>query len=333
MQIELKPLADQVVVITGASSGIGLVTARLAAARGARVFLIARDEQALAEVVDGIGAAGGVAAHAAADVGDIDQLRHAADAAVAAFGRIDSWVSNAGVAIYAGLLDTPLDDHWQLIRTNYFGTVHSAMTAVPHLRAAGGALITVASVASDIPSPGMGAYAASKHAVQGYVRALRAELGAERAPVSVTLIKPSGIDTPIGQHALNRLGGEAQIPPPVYDPSLVAEAILDAATHRRTDITVGGAGRAQALFAEHFPALFERLAPLAAKAFTDDDKVQPGPSNLFAPQRNGRERSGEQPGRRRTSLYTVAQRHPGVMLSAVGLTIGSGLLALARERR
>lgn len=332
MRIAFKPLADQVIVITGASSGIGLVTARLAAQRGARVFLIARDEAALAEAVAGIAASGGRADFAVADVGDIDQLEAAADRAVAAFGRIDTWVSNAGVAIYAKLLDTPLNDHERMIRTNYFGTVHSATVAVPRLRGAGGTLIAVASVASDIASPGMGAYAASKHAVQGYVRALRAELRSEGAPVSVTLIKPSGIDTPIGQHAVNRLGGEAQIPPPVYDPKLVAEAILDAATHRRTEITVGGAGRAQALFAEHFPALFERLAPLVAKRFTDDDKVQPQPSNLFAPQRNGRERSGEQPGRRRTSLYTAAQRHPGAIGAA--MVAGLGLLAVAlRQRR
>ncbi len=139
----LKPLADQVILITGASSGIGLVTAKAAARRGARVMLVARNERVLSEAVDGIVAAGGVAAYAVADVGSLEQVRAAADAAILQFGRIDTWVNNAGVAIYANLVDTPTDEHERLFRTNYFGMVNGALTAVAHLRDAGGALITV----------------------------------------------------------------------------------------------------------------------------------------------------------------------------------------------
>ena len=176
----------------------------------------------------------------------------------------------------------------------------------------------------------MGAYAASKHAVQGYIRALRIELLAEDAPIAVTLIKPSGIDTPIGQHASNRMGGEAQVPPPAYDPQLVADAILDAATNVRREVTVGGAGRLQALFAEHFPVLFDRLAPLAATQFVDPDKAQPEPSNLFDTRRTGRARSGEVMARQ-TSLYTSARRHGGTVTALAA--VGVGLVAFALRPR
>jgi short-subunit dehydrogenase len=323
MTIKLKAIKDQVIVVTGASSGIGLVTARTAAKRGAKVMLVARSEEELGGIAREINNAGGRADYHAADVTDAEAMVAAARATVARFGRVDTWVNNAGVAIYAHLIDTPEDEHQRLFQTNYFGTVHGCLAAVPVLREGGGALITVGSIASDIASPIMGAYAASKHAIKAYVQALRIELQDQAPGISVTLVKPAGIDTPIAQHAANHEGGEAQIPAPVYDPQLVADAILDCAEHPRREITVGGVGRAQALFAEHFPALFEKLAPRKGETLTDKTKQQPRPSNLFEGVRAGEERSGEQAGLQ-TSVYTAAMKRPG-LTAAVGL----GGLALA----
>jgi short-subunit dehydrogenase len=329
--MRLKPLVDQVIVITGASSGIGLVTARMGATAGARVFLIARDAATLADLVAQIRAEGGEADFAVADVGDRAALRSAAAVAVARFGRIDTWVNNAGVAIYAPLLETPADEHERLFRTNYFGTVHGTQVAIEQLAGHGGALITIGSVAGDMPSPMMGAYAASKHAIHAFIASLRIELKAQGAPVSITLIKPSGMATPIARHAANHQDGEAMIPPPPYDPELVAGAILHAATHPVRDLTVGGVGLAQVLFASHFPALFERLAPLVVPFLSDRSKPPTRNNNLAAPVADGYERSADESGRA-TSIYTIARRHPAMAIGLIGAAGALGWLVTGRCR-
>lgn len=329
--VTLKSLKDQVMVITGGSSGIGLVTARAAARGGASVFLVARSGDALRTIAEGIVADGGIADFAVADVGDLEQVRQAAAKAVARFGRIDTWVNNAGVAIYAKLTQTPPAEHEQLFRTNYFGAVNGSLVALEHLRDRGGALITVASIAADIPSPIMGAYAASKHAVKAYIESLRIECTADALPVSITLIKPAGIDTPIGKHAFNRLEGEAMIPPPVYDPRLVADAILDAAQVPRRDVTVGGMGRLQVLITTHFPWIVDLFGGALIPALHDPERPKTATNNLMQPANAGRERSGEQRGMQH-SLYTSARRHPALVLGAATLA-GVSTLALLAGRR
>jgi short-subunit dehydrogenase len=326
----LRPIAEQVVVITGASSGIGLVTARRAAVQGARVMLVARNEPALALIVKEITAASGTAAYAVADVAVLDEVKAAAQAAIDRFGRIDTWVNNAGVAIYATLGDMPEDEHQRMFQTNYFGAVHGALTAVEHLRESGGALITVGSIAGDFPSPIMGAYSASKHAVKGYIESLRIELKAQGAPISVTLIKPSGINTPIAEHAANHVTGEALIPPPVYDPELVAAAILDAAQHRRRNVTVGGVGRIQVIAANHFPGVYSQFGNVVASLLSTKAKPKTVDDNLASAGFGGQERSSHVTGRP-FSLYTPFGRHPALTMAAV--TGGSALAAAWLVRR
>src|ERR1044071_8077770 len=194
MTIKLKKLSDQVIVITGASSGIGLVTARMAAKRGARLVLNARNEEALRLVSDEINAAGGKVIYVVGDVGRFDDVQKIADEAIRRFGGFDTWVNNAGVSIYGRMLEQSIEDQRRLFETNYWGMVHGSLVACTHLRNKGGALINVGSVLSDVALPLQGTYCATQHAVKGYTDALRLELEEEGAPISVTLIKPSTID-------------------------------------------------------------------------------------------------------------------------------------------
>jgi short-subunit dehydrogenase len=230
MSIKLKKLADQVVVITGASSGIGLATAELAAKKGAKVVLAARSDETLDAVVGRITAAGGRALAVPCDVTDRAQVDRLAAAAVERFGRIDTWVNNAGLGLWGRLDETPEADARKLFDVNFWGLVNGSLAALPHLKKQGGALINIGSEVSDASAPLMGIYVATKHAVKGYTDVLRVEIEeVDKAPVSVTLIQPGATDTPFPQHARNVTDREAKLPNPQDDPEHVAKAILDAA--------------------------------------------------------------------------------------------------------
>ncbi|MGB3798087.1 MAG: SDR family oxidoreductase, partial [Alteraurantiacibacter sp.] len=229
-QIKLKPLATQVIVITGASSGHGLCTAQMAAEKGARVMLAARDEEALKQACADIRSKGGTADYVVTDVASEEDVQRLADETIARFGGFDTWVNNAGIGVYAQVLDLRMEDHRKVFETNYWGVVHGSTIAVRHLkdRSGGGALINVGSVNSDLPSPILAYYNATKHAVKGFTDSFRIELKMNDEPVSVTLIQPSAIGTPFPQHARNTTGFQARLPEPIYAPDVVARAILDA---------------------------------------------------------------------------------------------------------
>ena len=230
MSITLKKLSDQVIVITGASSGIGLATAEAAAKKGAKVVLAARSDETLDEVVARITAKGGKAVAVPCDVtnrGDVDRL---GAVAVEKFGRIDTWVNNAGLGLWGRLDETPEADARALFDVNFWGLVHGCLAALPHLKKQGGALINVGSEVSDAYAPLMGIYVATKHAVKGYTDCLRVEIEeVDEAPVAITLIQPGATDTPFPQHARNVTDKEPKLPNPQDDPERVAEAILEAA--------------------------------------------------------------------------------------------------------
>lgn len=171
MDIDLKPLGQQVVVITGASSGIGLATARMAARAGAKLVLSARSEQTLNSIAQGIRDSGGEAIACVADVGDRAQVETVAQAALERFGHIDTWINDAGVAIYGKLWVASEEDNRRLFDTNFWGVVNGSLAALPHLRSHGGALINVGSEVSDAFVPLQGMYTASKHAVKGFTDA------------------------------------------------------------------------------------------------------------------------------------------------------------------
>ena len=256
MSIQLKPVKEQVIVITGASSGIGLTTARMAAAEGARLVLAARNGDALDQLAAELRFKGAQVCTVAADVGVAEDVARIGAAAIAQFGRIDTWINNAGASVYGRLEDTPLADHHRVMQTNYWGIVHGSLEALKHLRQrGGGAIINLGSEISDRALPLQGPYSASKHAVKGFTDALRTELEHEQVPVSLTLIKPGSIDTPFTLHAKNLMDKEPALPPPIYAPELVARAILHAAAHPVRDQFVGGAAKLMSVGARAMPGM------------------------------------------------------------------------------
>jgi short-subunit dehydrogenase len=258
MSISLKPLDQQVIVITGASSGIGLATAISAAKAGAKVVLSARSEQTLNEVVHQISATGGQAIAVRCDVADRKQVEHLAQTAVGHFGRIDTWINDAGLSIYGRMDEVSDADFRRLFDTNFWGVVNGSLVALPYLKKQGGALINVGSEVSEAVVPLQGMYSASKHAVKGFTDALRVEIDEiDNAPVSITLIQPTAVNTPFPQHAKNYMDKEPQLPTPMIDPQKVADAILDAAVKPTRVAKVGMMAKVNTFMANNAPAIGE----------------------------------------------------------------------------
>lgn len=334
MKLKLKPLADQVIVITGASSGIGLATARMAAKAGAKVVAVARSGDALAQLVSEITEAGGQAVHVIADVSIEEEVRRVAAIAVERFGGFDSWVNNAGTGIYGRLDEVPLADQRRVMDVNYWGQVHGSLEAVRHFkeranRDTGGALINVGSEVGERGIPLQGAYAVTKHANKGFTEALRMELEDEGAPVSVTLVKPGQIDTPFPLNAKNYLSSEPHHIPPVYAPDVVARAILAAAAKPIRDLYAGGGARGMAAAAHFAPGAIDRPMEKSLIPGTPSGRA-PGRSfedNGLDRPNNRLEERGNYEGRvMKTSLYTEAKIHP---LAAGAAALGIGLALFA----
>ena len=305
--IKLKKLKEQTVVITGASSGIGLATARMAARAGASVLLTSRNEQDLRRVTQEIRGRGGRASFTVADVADPDAVMRVAETAVREFGGIDSWVNNAGVSIFGKLMEVPLEDKRRLFDTNFWGVVHGCRAAVKHLRDHGGAIINIGSIVSDRAIPLQGMYSASKHAVQGYTDALRMELEHDRLPISLTLVKPSAIDTPYLEHARNYMEAAPNFPPPVYDPELVARAILRCAERPLREVTVGGGGRMMSVAGRVAPRTMDRYMEATMFRQQRDTERPIGRSDsLYGPSRDGLARGPYSGHVKKSSVYTTA---------------------------
>ncbi len=331
MAVQLRQVKDQVIVITGASSGIGLATAKEAAARGARVVLNSRDPVDLSRAVEEIREDGGDAVMHVGDVADRSAMESLADTAIASFRRIDTWINNAGVSIYGEISDVDLQDARRLFETNYWGVVNGSLVAVEHLSVFGGVLINVGSVLSETGYPLQGHYSASKHAVKGFTDSLRLELAKKEAPVVVTLIQPGAIDTPYPAHARSYLETEPKHQAPVYAPEIVADAILSCAEHARRNLRVGGSAKLFTSIEKVAPGIADRMI---MTAFESQQSDQPGhrAGTLYAPVSGDLRVRGDYPGRvRKWSMYTRTALHPVATLVGVA-ALGVGIAAAIRSR-
>lgn len=333
--MKLKNISEQTIVITGATSGIGLTTARMAAKKGANTVLVARNEQALRELADELNASGAKAVYVAADVADEAGLRRAAESAKENFGGFDTWVNNAGGSVYGRITEVPISDLRRLFETNVWGVVNGSKIAVEHLRERGGALINVGSEVSDATIPLQGMYSASKHAVKAITEALRMELEADGLPISVTIIKPTAIHTPFPENAKNYLPYEPQLPPPLYAPELVAEAILHCAENQVTEFYVGEMAKIHSSMATFMPRISEKLNEMTIDSAQNSGAPAPAnrPDGLYETNSNLRERGAKSRFVLEESLYQRAKIHPLIFGAlAVGSAVTLGAILSSRGK-
>ena len=285
--MKLKPVEEQVVVLMGASSGIGREAALRFAARGAKVVVAARGEGGLRSLVDEIQAAGGEAAYVTADASDFEQMERVADRAVQEYGRLDTWVHLAAVAVFATFEGTTPEEFKRVVDVTLMGQVYGAMAALPHIKREGrGSLVHVSSVEAKRSFPFHSAYGAAKHGIDGFVEAMRLELKHEGWPINVVQVMPATINTPFFDKGRTKLGVKPVGMPPIYEPGTVADVILHAAEHHERDLVAGGAAAALVLNQRLSPKLLDAVFSTRlgfSPQMTQEGKPETAPDNLFEP--------------------------------------------------
>ncbi|CAN5463106.1 hypothetical protein BH09SUM1_BH09SUM1_34250 [soil metagenome] len=278
-------LAEKVIVITGASSGIGRASALLFAEKGARVVLAARDEEALEDVRAEVRDHGANAITVVCDVSEEDQVEALANTAIKHFGRIDVWVNNAGVGIFGRAEDVPAEDVRRLIDVNVLGVIYGSQAALRHfLKRGTGSIINVASVLGKVGSPYMSAYAASKHAVVGFSESLRMEL-VDYPEINVTTIMPAAMNTEFFESSVNYTGRAVKAQNPVYSPFRVGRAIVSAASDPAREVPVGGSAKQMIAMHTAMPlGMTEKMVANQTEThtFTDESSTD-SRGNLFEP--------------------------------------------------
>jgi short-subunit dehydrogenase len=331
-----RPLSDQVVVITGASSGIGREAALRFGEQGASVVLAARDEEALGQVAAEINRHGGRADVVPTDVSEWRQVERLAREAFQRLGRIDTWVNCAAILEYATAEDTTVEEIERIVQVNLLGQIYGMKAVLPYLRQQRqGTIINVGSIESEVPIPYHSAYGATKHGIKGFTDVLRIELEREGLPIAVTLVEPSSVNTPIFVHARSKLGVLPYPMPPIYEPRDAAAAIVFAAEHPRRQIVVGGGGALFTFLERLSPPLVDRLMLLGGWGFTSQHSHRPddGRDNFAAPMPATNRVRGPFPAMP-FSLYTrlveLSPVAPG-LLSAVALVAAGAFLWKARS--
>lgn len=330
-RLSLKELKDQVIVITGASSGIGLVTARMAAEKGAKVVVAARNENALKELVNELQSKGHQAMWVVADVGVEEDVLKIAETAIEYFGGFDTWVNNAGVSIYGKTTEVSIQDMRRMFDTVFWGVVYGSRIAVEHYKNRGipGAIINIGSFFGDRGTVVQSTYSSAKFALHGWTENLRMELEKENDPISVTLIHPGRIDTPYNEHARSYLDKQPTHIGMIYAPETVAEAILYAAEHPKRDMYVGSQAKFLAMLGRFAPRFTDKFMEKTMYHTQHDNRPSNSPddSALYTAGYGMHERGTNKGWIRETSYYVKASKHP-LLTSAIVAGIGACLLSL-----
>lgn len=334
-EIELKDLQDQVIVITGASSGIGLTTARMAAKKGAKLVAAARNESALQQLAEELREEGAEAIWVKADVSKENDVKQIAKAAINAFGGFDTWVNNAGVSVFGKAMDVETKDMRHMFDTTYWGVVYGSRAAVSHFKESGksGSLINIGSFYGDRGTVIQSTYSAAKFAVHGWTENLRMELEKDKAPISVTLIHPGRIDTPYNEHAASYLENKPAHIGMMYGPEAVADAILYAASTPKRDMYVGFQAKSLAVIGRLAPRLTDKWMELTLFRTQQDPKrpINPPEANgLYEPGYGMHERGTNKGWVRKNSWYVKASKHPMLSVAAIA-GIGASIWAATKK--
>jgi NAD(P)-dependent dehydrogenase (short-subunit alcohol dehydrogenase family)/uncharacterized protein YndB with AHSA1/START domain len=255
--IAKRELANQRVLVTGGSSGIGLAVAEQLVQEGAEVALLARNELGLAAAKRKLAEYGAEALTLAADVTDREALAAAIEEAAREMGGLDVVVTAAASLSFGRFVETEPEDFDATVETVLGGTVDTIRAALPRLEDSRGAVVVVGSIAAHMPLPGMSAYTASKHGLVGFLETVRVELEEGGSSVTLSLVNPGAVDTPLWSTLESSTGLLPPSPPSptLYSPESVAEAVVDVVRHPRDELTVGGFARGQVAFYSHFGSL------------------------------------------------------------------------------
>jgi NAD(P)-dependent dehydrogenase (short-subunit alcohol dehydrogenase family) len=278
---------DQVVVITGATGGVGRSLAREYGLRGARVALLARGEEGLDATANEVQLRGGTPLPISVDMADGEAVQFAADRVEAELGPIEVWVNNAFASVLAPFTEIGLDEFRRVTEVTYLGYVHGTRAALDRMRPRDhGTIVQVGSALAYRGIPLQSAYCGAKHAIQGFNESVRCELLHERSRVRVTMVQLPALNTPQFDWVLSRLRRRARPVPPIYQPEVAARAVVYAADHpRRREYWVGSSTAATLVANAVAPGLLDRyLARTAYKAQQTDQPRDPDqPANLWEP--------------------------------------------------
>ena len=283
---DLDAAVPGVVVITGASAGVGRATAIAFALRGWAVGLIARGTDGLEGARQDVEEAGGEALVLPADVADADAVSAAADEVAARFGRIDVWINNAMATVVAPIQAVTPAEFRRVTEVTYLGQVHGTLAALRHMRQAGrGTIVQVGSALAYRSIPLQSAYCAAKAAVRGFTDSLRCELIHDGCPIRLTMVHLPAVNTPQFDWARSRMDRRLQPVPPIHQPEAVAEAIVRAAVEAPRELWIGRPTMQTILGQLVAPGLLDRMAARQAwdGQMTDEPRHGQRADNLVAP--------------------------------------------------